>query len=176
MTCCLHSPSDSRTHDIKTGRKCLKRFIDILIEKAYFTAKRRFICQESLDHYGSDAHDAGLFYGVTNPPKYDLNITNPPEMPQSSLLLVSINDEANETDSEINPEHIGEFMAKLDTSIASDVTALLQNRPGKSPNEVLLYYLNTKIRDRLEELVSHLQKLCHLDNSPASQIPISKVN
>ena len=78
---CLHSPSDSRTHDIKTGRKYLKRFIDRLIEKAYFTAKRRFICQESLDHYGSDAHDAGLFYGVTNPPKYDLNITNLAEMP-----------------------------------------------------------------------------------------------
>ena len=94
---------------------------------------------------------------------------------QSSLSLVSINDEANETDSEINPKHTGEFMAKLDTSIASDVTALPQNRPGKSPNEVLLYYLNTKIRDRLEELVSHLQKLCHLDNSPASQYQLARL-
>ena len=60
-------------------------------------------------------------------------------------------------------------MAKLDTLIASDVTALHQKRPCKDPNEVSLYNLNTWIRDRPKELVSRLQKICNLGNSPASQ-------
>ena len=173
--CSLHSPNDSRTHDVKTGRKCPKRFIDRLIEKGYFTSKRRFICQECLDRYGSDVHNAGLSYGGTSPPKYDLNITNHAEMPQSPLSLVSIDNEANETNSGINPEHIDEFMAKLDTLIASDVTTLHQKRPCKDPNEVLLYNLNTWIRDRPKELVSHLQKICNLDNSPASQYQLARL-
>ena len=50
--------------------------------------------------------NAGSFYGVTNPPRYDFNITNHAEMPESLLSLVSIDDEANETNSEINPEHL----------------------------------------------------------------------
>ena len=50
--------------------------------------------------------NAGSFYGVTNPPKYDFNITNHAEMPESLLSLVSIDDEANETNSEINPENL----------------------------------------------------------------------
>ena len=104
--CSVHSPNDSRIHDIKPGRKCPQRFTDRLTEKGYFTAKRSFICQECLDHYGSDGHDAGSFYGVTNPPQYDFNITNHAEMPESLLSLVSIDDEANETNSEINPEHL----------------------------------------------------------------------
>ena len=104
--CSLHSPNDSRTHDVKTGRECPKRFIGRLIEKGYFTAKRRFICQECLDRYGCDAHDTGSFYGVTSPPKYDLNITNHAEMPQPPLSPVITDDEANETNSGINPEHI----------------------------------------------------------------------
>ena len=89
-------------------------------------------------------------------------------MPQSPLSPVSIDDEANETNSGINPEHIDEFMAKLDVLIVSDVTALHQNRLCKDPNKILLYDLKIWIRDRPEELVSHLQKLCNLNNSPAS--------
>ena len=95
-----------------------------------------------MDRYGSDANDAGSFYGVTSPPKYDLNITNHEEMPQSPLSPVSIDDEANETNSGINPEHIDEFTAKFDALIVSDVTALHQNRLCKDPNEILLYDLN----------------------------------
>ena len=55
-------------------------------------------------------------------------------MPQSPLSPISIDDEANETNSGINPEHIDDFMAKLDVLIVSDVTALHQNRLCKDPN------------------------------------------
>ena len=41
----------------------------------------RFICQECLDGYCSDAHDAHSFYSVISPPKYDFNITSHAEMP-----------------------------------------------------------------------------------------------
>ena len=58
-------------------------------------------------------------------------------------------------------------MVKLDTLIASDVTALHQK--SKDPNEFSLYNLNTWIRDRPKELVSRLQKISNLGNSPASQ-------
>lgn len=70
--CSIHSPNDSRMHDVKTGRKCPQRFTGRLTEKGYFTAKRSFICQECLDHYGSVGHDAGSFYGVTGPPMYSM--------------------------------------------------------------------------------------------------------
>ena len=136
--CSIHLPNDSRTHDIKTGRKCPKRFLGRLIEKGYFTAKSRFLCQECLDCYGSDAHNAGSFYEVNSPLKYDLNITNHKEMSESPLSPVSIDDEANETNSWINPENIDEFMAKLNTLIASDFTTLHQSRPCKGTNEVFL--------------------------------------
>ena len=66
-------------------------------------------------------------------------------------------------------------MAKLDTLIAQDVTALHQKKPCKDPNEVSLYNLNTWIRDRPKELVSHLQKICNLDNSPASQYQLARL-
>ena len=65
-------------------------------------------------------------------------------------------------------------MAKLDTLIAQDVIVLHQ-RPCKDPNEVSLYNLNTWIRDRPKELVSHLQKICNLDNSPASQYQLVRL-
>ena len=59
-------------------------------------------------------------------------------MSESPLSPVSIDDEANETNSWVNPENIDEFMAKLDTLIASDVTTLHQSRPCKDTNEVFL--------------------------------------
>ena len=82
----------------------------------------------------------------------------------SPLSLIIIDNEASKTNSGINPEHTDEFMAKLDTLIASDVTALYQNRLCKDPYEVLLYNLNTWVHDRPKELISHLQKICNLDN------------
>ena len=157
------------------GRKCPKRFIDRLIKKGYFTAKRRFICQECLDHYGSNAYHAKSFYSITSPLKYDLNISNHTQMPQSLLSLVSIEDEANETNSGIDPEHIDKFMARLDRLIASNVTALHQNRPCKDPNKVLLYDLHTWICNQPKELVPHLQKLCNFDNSAASQYQLARL-
>ena len=97
-------------------------------------------------------------------------------MPQSPLSLVSIDNEANETNSGINPEHIDEFMAKLDMLIASDVTTLHQKRSCKDSNEVLLYNLNKWICDRPKELVSHLQKNLDFGQFTSLTIPISKVN
>ena len=47
--CSLHLLSDSRAHDIKSGRTCPKRFLDRLIEKGYFTAKSRFSIMAKLD-------------------------------------------------------------------------------------------------------------------------------
>ena len=70
--CSIDSPNDSRMHDVKTRRKCPQRFTGRLTGKRYFTAKRSFICQECLDHYGSGRHDAGSFYGVTGPPMYSM--------------------------------------------------------------------------------------------------------
>ena len=93
--CSLHSPNDSRTHDVKTGRKCPKNLLTDQLKRVI-----------SLSREDLFARNAWIVMTVTYTMQGRLTVVSVHQSMKSPLSLLSTDNEAKETNSGINPEHI----------------------------------------------------------------------
>ena len=68
-----------------------------------------------------------------------------------------------------------EYMQDLDKILSADVTKLYYEKPCKDSGSVLSFNVDTWINERPQKLLTHLRKLCNLDDSSRSNFLLTKM-